>query len=115
MLSKLSSTATANDGLAVVTAQLLTSTGIENLNAEVGDLGLVTAINQGVFKADATSTTDDASALGINQASSIPPSPLALPIPRSQLRTSTLPKSVQQALVVMPGANSSPHPLVWLT
>ena len=69
MLSKLSSTETANDGLAVATAQLLTSTGIENLNAEVGGLGLVTAINQGVFKADATSTTDDASALGINQAS----------------------------------------------
>jgi len=35
----------------------------------VGGLGLVTAINQGVFKADATSTTDDASAMGINKAS----------------------------------------------
>jgi hypothetical protein len=48
---------------------LLSSTGIENLNAEVGGLGLVTAVNQGVFKADATSTTDDASAMGINKAS----------------------------------------------
>ena len=69
MLSNLSSTATANDGLAVATAKLLSSTGIENLNAEVGGLGLVTAVNQGIFKADAISTTDDASALGINQAS----------------------------------------------
>ena len=69
MVSKLTSTATANDGLAVATSQLLSSTGIENLNAEVGGLGLVTAVNQGVFKADATSTTDDASALGINEAS----------------------------------------------
>jgi hypothetical protein len=69
MLSKLSSTATANDGLAVATSKLLSSTGIENVNAEVGGLGLVTAINQGVFKADATSTTDDASAMGINKAS----------------------------------------------
>jgi hypothetical protein len=48
---------------------LLRSTGIENLIAEVGGLGLVTAISQGVFKADATRTTDDASALGINKAS----------------------------------------------
>jgi hypothetical protein len=32
-------------------------------------LGLVTATNQGVFKADATSTTDDASAMSINKAS----------------------------------------------
>jgi len=69
MLSKLSSTATANDGLAVASSQLLSSTGIENLNAEVGGLGLVTAINQGVFKADASSTTDDAKAMGINKAS----------------------------------------------
>ena len=69
MLSKLTSTATANDGLAVASSQLLSSTGIENLTAEVGGLGLVTAINQGVFKADANSTTDDASALGINKAS----------------------------------------------
>jgi hypothetical protein len=69
MVSNLSSTATANDGLAVATAQLLSSTGIENLNAEVGGLGLVTATNQGVFKADATSTTDDASAMSINKAS----------------------------------------------
>jgi hypothetical protein len=69
MVSKLSSTATANNGLAVASSQLLSSTGIENLKAEVGGLGLVTAINQGVFKADATSTTDDASALGINKAS----------------------------------------------
>jgi hypothetical protein len=69
MLSKLSSTATANDGLAVASSQLLSSTGIENLIAEVGGLGLVTAINQGVFKADATSTTDDAKAMGINKAS----------------------------------------------
>ena len=69
MVSSLTSTATANDGLAVATAQLLSSTGIENLNAEVGGLGLVTTINQGVFKADATSTTDDASVLGINKAS----------------------------------------------
>ena len=69
MLSKLSSTATANDGLAVASSQLLSSTGIENLTAEVGGLGLVTAVNQGVFKADATSTTTDASALGINKAS----------------------------------------------
>jgi hypothetical protein len=69
MLSKLTSSAVANDGLAVATSQLLSSTGIENLNAEVGGLGLVTAVNQGVFKADATSTTDDASAMGINKAS----------------------------------------------
>ncbi len=69
MLSKLTSTATANDGLAVATSQLLSSTGIENLDAQVGGLGLVTAVNQGVFKADATSTTDDASAMGINKAS----------------------------------------------
>ena len=69
MLSKLSSTATANDGLAAASSQLLSSTGIENFNAEVGGLGLVSAINQGVFKADATSTTDDASAMGINKAS----------------------------------------------
>ncbi len=69
LVSNLSSTATASDGLAVATAQLLSSTGIENLNAEVGGLGLVTSVNQGVFKADATSTTDDASAMGINKAS----------------------------------------------
>ena len=69
MLSKLSSTATANDGLAVATSQLMGSTGIENLIAEVGGKGLVTSINQGVFHADATSTTDDASALGTNKAS----------------------------------------------
>ena len=69
MLSKLSSTATANDGLAAASSQLLSSTGIENFNAEVGGLGLVSAINQGVFKADATSTTDDASAMGINKSS----------------------------------------------
>ena len=69
MLSKLSSTATANDGLAAASSQLLSSTGIENFNAEVGGLGLVTAINQGVFKADATSTTDDARAMGFNKAS----------------------------------------------
>ena len=69
MLSKLTSTATANDGLAAASSQLLSSTGIENLNAEVGGLGLVTAINQGVLKADATSTTDDAKAMGFNKAS----------------------------------------------
>ena len=68
MSSKLSSTATANDGLAVATSQWLISTGIEYLTAEVGGQGLLTAINQCVFKPDATSTTDDASALGINKA-----------------------------------------------
>ena len=69
LLSKLSSSATANDGLAAASSQLISSTGIDNLIEEVGGLGLVTAINQGLFKADATSTTDDASALGINKAS----------------------------------------------
>ena len=69
MVSNLSSKATANDGLAVATAELLNSSGIENLNAEVGGLGLETAINRGVFKADATSTTDDAKAMGFNKAS----------------------------------------------
>jgi len=67
MVSNLSSKATANDGLAVATAELLNSSGIENLNAEVGGLGLVIAINQGVFKADATSATDDVNAMGINK------------------------------------------------
>jgi hypothetical protein len=67
MVSNLSSKATANDGLAVATAELLNSSGIENLNAEVGGLGLENAINRGVFKADATSTTDDINAMGINR------------------------------------------------
>ena len=69
MVSNLNSTATAIDGLAVAIAELLSSPGIENLNAEVGGLGLITSVNQGVFKADATRTTDNASAMGINKAS----------------------------------------------
>jgi len=67
MLSKMISTATAVDGLAVASSQLLSSTGIENFIAEFGGRGLVTAINHGAFNADATSTTVDARAMGFNK------------------------------------------------
>ena len=117
MVSNLNSTATAIVSLAVATAQLLSSTGIENLNAEVGGLGLITSVNQGVFKADATSTTDDPVpwvSTKHQQPFVIPHSHSGSSIQPSRQRTSTTFRTVSQVLVLMVGANFSPLLLVWL-
>ena len=70
----------------------------------MGVLDLISAFNQGAFKADATSATDDASALGINKTSAcilVPLLPLASQIAASRLRSSVAYKSALRTLVVL--------------
>ena len=68
--SVLSAEATADAGVAVSNAALNASTGMEDLNVEVGGLGLVSSINQSELASTASSTTDGASAIGLNELAS---------------------------------------------
>jgi len=88
----------------------MTITWIENLNAQVGGLGLISAINQGVFNANAR-------ALGINKASAeILYSTFSFSITDSTITAKDYKtaKSVPQVLVDMLGVNFRLPPLVWL-
>ena len=68
--SVLSAEATADAGVAVSNAALNASTGMEDLQVEVGGLGLVNSINQSELSSTASSTTDGASAIGLNDLAS---------------------------------------------
>ncbi len=68
--SVLSAEATADAGVAVSNAALNASTGMEDLQVEVGGLGLVNSINQSELASTASSTTDGASAIGLNDLAS---------------------------------------------
>jgi hypothetical protein len=70
MSSNLSASATAKDGAAMSNAALNSSTGMDNLDVEVGGLGLIQAMNQTNISSNASSTSNGASAIGINAASS---------------------------------------------
>ena len=70
LASSLSADATADAGVAVSNAALNASTGMEDLAVEVGGLGLVSSINQSELDSTASSTTDDASAIGLNELAS---------------------------------------------
>ena len=67
--SNLSATAAAKDGAAVSNSALNSSIAMDNLNIEVGGLGLIQAINQTNVSSNASSTSNGASAIGINAAS----------------------------------------------
>ena len=67
--SNLSATAAAKDGAAVSNSALNSSTAMDNLDIEVGGLGLIQAINQTNVSSNASSTSNGASAIGINAAS----------------------------------------------
>jgi len=69
MSSNLSATATAKDGAAVSNSALNSSIAMDNLNVEVGGLGLIQAINQTNISSNSSSTSNGASAIGINAAS----------------------------------------------
>ena len=70
LASVLSAEATADAGVAVSNAALNASTGMEDLQVEVGGLGLISSINQSELASTASSTTDGASAIGFNQQAS---------------------------------------------
>ena len=70
LASSLSADATADAGVAVSNVALNASTGMEDLAVEVGGLGLVSSINQSELDSTASSTTDDASAIGLNELAS---------------------------------------------
>ena len=70
LASVLSAEATADAGVAVSNAALNASTGMEDLQVEVGGLGLVSSINQSELASTASSTTDGASAIGLNELAS---------------------------------------------
>ncbi len=66
LASVLSAEAVADAGVAVSNAALNASTGMEDLQVEVGGLGLVSSINQSELSSTASSTSDGASAIGLN-------------------------------------------------
>ncbi|QNJ32757.1 hypothetical protein SynPROS91_02407 [Synechococcus sp. PROS-9-1] len=70
LASSLSADATADAGVAVSNVALNASTSMEDLAVEVGGLGLVSSINQSELDSTASSTTDDASAIGLNELAS---------------------------------------------